>query len=54
MGAILYPPKGVTFEDWMCDMMCGRPEDDGEWDDWEDDLDDWADENSDYNPRADY
>ena len=32
MGAILYPPKGVNYEDWLCDLMCGTAETDYEED----------------------
>lgn len=37
MGAILYPPKGVDYNEWLCELMCG----------WvEEDADDWADEDN--------
>ena len=28
MGAELYPPKGMNYEDWLCDLMCGTAEED--------------------------
>ena len=30
MGAILYPPKGVDYNEWLCDLICGDPEPDDE------------------------
>ena len=30
MGKILYPPDDMTWEEWMCELMCGTPEEDEE------------------------
>ena len=32
MGEILYPPDGMTWEEWMCELMCGTPEEEEEED----------------------
>lgn len=36
MGKELYKPDDMTWEEWMCELMCGTPEDaegmDGETD----------------------
>lgn len=28
MGAILYPPKGMDYNEWLCELMCGGVEED--------------------------
>lgn len=30
MGKTLVQPDNMTWEEWMCELMCGDPEDDGE------------------------
>ena len=30
MGAILYPPEGMDYNEWLCDLMCPRPVDEEE------------------------
>ena len=30
MGAELYPPKGMDYNEWLCELMCGKPEEDYE------------------------
>lgn len=27
MGITLYQPNDMTWEEWMCELMCGTPED---------------------------
>lgn len=27
MGKELYKPDNMTWEEWMCELMCGSPED---------------------------
>ena len=26
MGREIYPPKDMSQEEWLCDLMCGAPE----------------------------
>ena len=33
MGKELYPPKGMDYNEWLCDLMCGDPERDEEEED---------------------
>ena len=30
MGLTLVQPDNMTWEEWMCDLMCGNPEEDEE------------------------
>ena len=30
MGQILYQPEDMTWEEWMCELMCGAPEEEQE------------------------
>ena len=30
MGETLYQPDDMTWEEWMCELMCGTPEEDDE------------------------
>ena len=40
MGAILYPPKGMTMEEWLCELMCGGVEEELQDEETDDDRTD--------------
>ena len=33
MRGVLYPPDDMDYNEWLCDLMCGGPEDEEEEDD---------------------
>ena len=35
MGETLYKPDNMTWEEWMCELMCGDPEEEQEEEDSE-------------------
>lgn len=39
MGEVLYKPDNISWEEWMCELMCGTPEEDFNGDDEDDRTD---------------